>query len=71
MQALIELTTNPGQLVLDPFCGSGTTLVAAKALNRRFVGIEINEKYAELAKKRLSDLDAAMKQNLFHALPGE
>lgn len=54
MAALIKLTTLPKQVVLDPFCGSGTTLLAAKELDRQFVGIEQNEEFANIAKRRLS-----------------
>jgi site-specific DNA-methyltransferase (adenine-specific) len=45
--------TKEGQTVLDMFCGGGTTLVACKELNRNGIGIEISEKYCEIAKKRI------------------
>jgi site-specific DNA-methyltransferase (adenine-specific) len=54
MQALIELTTQPGQVVLDPFCGSGSTLVAAKALGRDYLGYELDLNSVETARHRLS-----------------
>ena len=54
MEALIKLTTTENQIVLDPFCGSGSTLVAAKNLNRQYIGIEINEEYCKTAEQRLN-----------------
>ena len=54
LQALIELTTKPGQLVLDPFCGSGSTLVAAHHTGREFVGFEQKSEFYDVARDRLA-----------------
>ncbi len=56
IKELIKLLSKPHDVVLDPFVGSGTTAVAAKELNRKYIGIEINEDYCKLAKKRLGNL---------------
>ena len=55
MEALVLKHSNPGDLVCDPFCGSGTTGVAAVRHGRRFVGGDSNEEYAEKAMDRLKE----------------
>ena len=57
----IALTSNPGDLILDPFAGAGTTLQAARRLGRHFLGFDIAQQYVELSNQRLikSDLQEA------------
>jgi len=52
---LIQLYTLQGDVVLDPFIGSGTTAIAALKTRRHFIGYEIDEAYAEIARKRIAD----------------
>lgn len=54
LERIIEASTNVGDTILDPFCGSSTTGVAAKMLGRKYVGIDNSEEYIELSIKRLS-----------------
>jgi DNA modification methylase len=49
----IENYSKPNALIFDPFCGSGTTCVAAKRLGRRYIGIDISPEYCDIARKRL------------------
>src|SRR3954452_1348603 len=53
LNRIIQASSNPGDVVLDPFNGSGTTVVAAALLGRQYVGLEQSEKYVEFARKRL------------------
>ena len=53
MDFFVDLLSNEGDLVLDPFMGSGSTGVSAIKNKRRFCGIELNDKYFELAEKRM------------------
>ena len=53
LEYLIKTFTNENEIVLDSTCGSGSTCLAAKNTNRKFIGIELDEKWVELAKQRL------------------
>ncbi|BBM52068.1 modification methylase [Leptotrichia trevisanii] len=56
IEILIKLVTLEGQVVLDPFVGSGTVCAAAKKLNRQFLGIEINPEYVKIANERINKI---------------
>ena len=56
LRRLISMCTNEGDLVLDPFCGSGTTGVACALLNRNFVGIDLDQNFLNLALKRIESV---------------
>lgn len=55
LERIISLATNEGDCVLDPFCGSGTSLVAAQLLNRNAIGIDLSEDAIEITRKRLKE----------------
>jgi site-specific DNA-methyltransferase (adenine-specific) len=59
-QRLIELYTDQGDLVLDPFIGSGTTALAARMFGRHYVGFDVDPAYLELARTRLAQADGVI-----------
>jgi DNA modification methylase len=65
---LIEIYTHPNEVVLDPFMGSGSAVVAAAMLGRKGIGIDVNEEFVNLAKHRLMlgiDVDENLKPEIF------
>ncbi len=54
------MTTDPGDVVLDPFLGTGTTAIAARALGRNCIGIDIDEEYIAIAKNKIDATEATM-----------
>lgn len=57
MKQFVSIVTNPNDIILDPFMGSGTTCVAAALLGRRYLGVEIDRDYYEIAKARIEDIE--------------
>ena len=65
MKTYIENSTKPGEIVLDPFMGSGTTGIAAMQSGRKFIGIEKSEKFFDMAVRRIEQEAAAKQGGLF------
>jgi len=65
LKRIIAVSSNPDDVVLDPFCGSGTTAAACCQLNRNYVTIDISKQYVENARKRLKNLNQKSSKNLF------
>ncbi len=61
LQRIVMASSNPGEIVLDPFVGSGTTAVAAKRLGRKFIGIDLSEHYAEHTRQRLAKVKSELR----------
>lgn len=66
MKRIVMLGSKSGDVILDPFMGSGTTGVVSRKLGRKFIGIEIDENYFETAKKRITN--ARQEKLLFEAV---
>lgn len=60
MEWIIKDFSQENDLILDPFCGSGTTCIAAKKLGRRYIGIEISSDYCQIARDRLKAVDTGV-----------
>ena len=65
LNRIIMASTNEGDVVLDPFLGSGTTAVSCALNNRKYIGIEKEKEYFELAKKRVEDAEIKVKNGLW------
>ena len=65
LERIVLASTNPGQIILDPFTGSSTTGIAAVKHGRKFVGVDMEKDYLELSKKRYQHLHQNAVNKLF------
>jgi len=56
LEHIVLMSTDPADVVLDPFLGTGTTAIAAKKLGRHFVGIDIDQEYAQIAREKIENV---------------
>ena len=64
---ILMASTKPGEWVLDPFCGSSTTGIAANLLDRRYLGIDQEQKYLEISKNRREELEDQQTYQMYHS----
>jgi modification methylase len=69
VRRIVQATSNSGDIVLDPFCGTGTTAAVAKSLGRRFITIDKEEAYVGLAEKRLASISTLPFEQPLDVLP--
>jgi DNA modification methylase len=65
IERIVKASSQPGDLVLDPFSGVGTTFAVCKRLNRNFIGFEINPQYIEITEQRLRKIEIKQEESLF------
>ena len=63
LKRIIGASSNNGDIVLDPFCGSGTACLAAQRLGRKFVGIDISEEACAIARRRVDEKQTMLEDN--------
>lgn len=65
LERIVLMSTDPGDVVLDPFLGTGTTAVSAKTLGRHFVGIDVDSEYVALANDKIERVEETTYQGYF------
>lgn len=62
LERIVQISTNKGDIILDPFCGTSTTGVAASLYDRKYIGIDISKEYLEISKNRIIEVNTNEKQ---------
>lgn len=65
LERIISMSTQEGDLVFDPFCGSGTSLVAAEKLGRQWFGVDVSPTACQIASQRLHQIDKELSEKIF------
>jgi len=65
LERIVLMTTDPGDVVLDPFLGTGTTAIAAKALGRHYIGIEVDPFYKKIAEEKLANVTPSLYEGYY------